>query len=137
MRQLCIYPMKCKMRGCNVNVTTICMQLLCDLFSGVLVRGLIFFAAAILRLLLNLDMIMGMLNFVLCVLHGNLQLFVDTHIFFVIKANANSMIIIYSYAAVYKSISSTNNWDIYLNSGCISSTIQLIKTFSFLNSVIV
>lgn len=90
------------------------MQLLCDLFSGVLVRGLIFFAAAILRLLLNLDMIMGMLNFVLCVLHGNLQLFVDTHIFythifFVIKANANSMIIIYSYAAVYKSISSTNN----------------------------
>lgn len=59
--------MKCKMRGCNVNVTTICMQLLCDLFSGVLVRGLIFFAAAILRLLLNLDMIMGMLNFVLCV----------------------------------------------------------------------
>lgn len=52
--------MKCKMRGCNVNVTTICMQLLCDLFSGVLVRGLIFFAAAILRLLLNLDMIMGM-----------------------------------------------------------------------------
>lgn len=100
--------MKCKMRGCNVNVTTICMQLLCDLFSGVLVRGLIFFAAAILRLLLNLDMIMGMLNFVLCVLHGNLQLFVDTHIFFVIKANANSMIIIYSYAAVYKSISSTN-----------------------------
>lgn len=94
--------MKCKMRGCNVNVTTICMQLLCDLFSGVLVRGLIFFAAAI---LLNLDMIMGMLNFV----HGNLQLFVDTHIFFVIKANANSMIIIYSYAAVYKSISSTNN----------------------------
>lgn len=95
--------------GCNVNVTTICMQLLCDLFSGVLVRGLIFFAAAILRLLLNLDMIMGMLNFVLCVLHGNLQLFVDTHIFFVIKANANSMIIIYSYAAVYKSISSTNN----------------------------
>lgn len=84
------------------------MQLLCDLFSGVLVRGLIFFAAAILRLLLNLDMI-GMLNFVLCVLHGNLQLFVDTHIFFVLKANANSMIIIYSYAAVYKSISSTNN----------------------------
>lgn len=74
--------MKCKMRGCNVNVTTICMQLLCDLFSGVLVRGLIFFAAAVLRLLLNLDMIMGMLNFVLCVLHGNLQLFVDTHIFF-------------------------------------------------------
>lgn len=52
--------MKCKMRGCNVNVTTICMQLLCDLFSGVLVRGLIFFAVAILRLLLNLDMIMGM-----------------------------------------------------------------------------
>lgn len=42
LRQLCIYPMKCKMRGCNVNVTTICMQLLCDLFSDVLVRGLIF-----------------------------------------------------------------------------------------------
>lgn len=90
------------------------MQLLCDLFSGVLVRGLIFFAAAILRLLLNLDMIMGMLNFVLCVLHGNLQLFVDTHIFFVINANANSMIIIYSYAAVYINLSHRQTTEIFI-----------------------